>query len=101
MATVSPMASNSRVLRSSLRGRSVASTCTSAGTAGALLVVKLSAEHGELKLSGDAQSLKIGDKIEIIPGYADFTTVLHDLFYGFRDDRLDVVWPIQGRGKLQ
>ncbi len=64
-------------------------------------VVKVSAEHGELKLSGDAQSLKIGDKIEIIPGYADFTTVVHDQFYGFRQNRLEVVWPILGRGKLQ
>ena len=65
------------------------------------IVVRVSAEHCELKLTGDAQNLKIGDKIELIPGYADFTTVLHDQFYGFRDNRLEVVWPILGRGKLQ
>lgn len=64
-------------------------------------VVRVSAEHCELELSGKALDLKIGDKIEIIPGYADFTTVLHDQFYGFRNDRLEVVWAIQGRGKLQ
>jgi hypothetical protein len=34
-------------------------------------------------------------------GYADFTTVLHEAFFGFRNDRLEVVWPILGRGKLQ
>ena len=63
--------------------------------------IRFSAEHCELKLSGKAQDLKIGDKIELIPGYADFTTILHDQFYGFRGDRLEMVWPILGRGKLQ
>lgn len=64
-------------------------------------VVRVSAEHCELRLNGEAQDLKIGDKVELIPGYADFTTVLHDCFYGFRGERLEVVWPILGRGKLQ
>ena len=64
-------------------------------------VIRMSAEHCELALDGDALDLAIGDKIELIVGYADFTTVLHDHFYGFRDERLDVVWPILGRGKLQ
>ncbi|MGE3315435.1 MAG: DSD1 family PLP-dependent enzyme [Planctomycetaceae bacterium] len=63
--------------------------------------VRLSAEHCELKLSGAARDLKIGDKVELIVGYADFTTVLHDEFHGFRNDRLEVVWPILGRGKIQ
>jgi len=64
-------------------------------------VKRLSAEHCELHLGKDSQNLKIGDKIELIVGYGDFTTVLHDEFYGFRSDRLEVVWPILGRGKLQ
>jgi len=63
--------------------------------------VQVSAEHCSLELSGESQNLKIGDKIELIPGYADFTTILHEEFYGFRGDRLEVVWPILGRGKLQ
>ncbi len=63
--------------------------------------VRVSAEHCELKLSGESQNLKIGDKVELIPGYADFTTVMHDAFHGFRGDRLETVWPILGRGKIQ
>jgi D-serine deaminase-like pyridoxal phosphate-dependent protein len=63
-------------------------------------VKRLSAEHCELTLGPQSQDLKIGDKIELIVGYADFTTPLHDHFYGFRGDRLEVVWPILGRGKL-
>ena len=64
-------------------------------------VVRLSAEHCELKLGPKSQDLKIGDKVEIVIGYGDLTTMLHDEFHGFRGDRLEVVWPIQGRGMLQ
>ena len=61
----------------------------------------LSAEHGTLELDDSARDLKIGDRLELIPGYADLTTVFHDEMYGFRDDRLDVIWPIEARGKLR
>lgn len=64
-------------------------------------VKRLSAEHLELTLGPKSQDLKIGDKVELVVGYGDFTTVLHDEFHGFRGDRLEVVWPILGRGKLQ
>jgi D-serine deaminase-like pyridoxal phosphate-dependent protein len=64
-------------------------------------VKRLSAEHCELTLGPQSQNLKIGDKVELIVGYADFTTPLHDYFYGFRNEQLEVVWPILGRGKLQ
>jgi D-serine deaminase-like pyridoxal phosphate-dependent protein len=65
------------------------------------VVKRLSAEHCELNLGPKSQDLKLGDKVELVVGYGDFTTVLHDEFYGFRGDRLEVVWPILGRGKLQ
>jgi len=65
------------------------------------VVKRLSAEHCELALGPQSQELKIGDKVELVIGYGDFTTVLHDEFYGFRNDRLEVVWPILARGKLQ
>ncbi|HVX15570.1 MAG TPA: DSD1 family PLP-dependent enzyme [Pirellulales bacterium] len=63
-------------------------------------VGRLSAEHGELELSPPAQGLRIGDRLEIVPGYADLTTVLHDQYYCFRDGRLVDIWAIEGRGKL-
>ncbi len=64
-------------------------------------VTRLSAEHCELELGAASQGLKIGDKIELVVGYGDYTSVLHDEFHGFRGDNLEVVWPILGRGKLQ
>ena len=45
--------------------------------------------------------MKIGDRIEVIPGYSDMTTVLHDRFFAFRGDRLEAIWRLDGRGRLQ
>ena len=64
-------------------------------------VVRLSAEHGELELGADGQQLRIGDRLELIPGYSDFTTVMHDEFYGMRNGHLEVIWPLEARGKIR
>lgn len=64
-------------------------------------VAALSAEHGILRLSDGAEDLKIGQRIELIPGYGDFTTVLHDQFHAFRQGRLESIWPLTARGRLQ
>ena len=64
-------------------------------------VVSLSAEHGILRLDPPAQDLKIGQRLEIVPGYSDFTCVLHNQFYALRGDAVEGVWPLQARGKLQ
>ena len=60
----------------------------------------MSAEHGIIRLAEPGESLRVGDKIEIIPGYSDSTVFLHDLIYGIRDGRVEAVWPLIGRGKL-
>ena len=65
-----------------------------------IVVERLSAEHGQLTLAESAQDLKIGDRLEIVPGYSDMTCVLHDQIYGFRKDKLVVIWPVRGRGRL-
>jgi D-serine deaminase-like pyridoxal phosphate-dependent protein len=63
-------------------------------------VTRLSAEHGELALAPTAHELRIGDRLELVPGYADLTTVLHNQYYCFRGGRLVDLWPIEARGKL-
>ncbi len=60
----------------------------------------LSAEHGVLQLGPSAQDLKIGDKLEFIPGYGDLTTVLHNQFYVIHNGRLIDIWPLTARGRL-
>ena len=63
-------------------------------------VERLSAEHGSLKLGPTAQDLKIGDRLEFIPGYGDLTTVLHNHFYVLQNGRLIDIWPLTARGRL-
>lgn len=64
-------------------------------------VLFLSAEHCTLELGLESQELKIGDQVELQVGYNDFTTPLHDDFYVFRGNRLEAIWPIWGRCRLQ
>ena len=66
-----------------------------------LTVESLSAEHGTLRLAPGAKALRIGDRLELIPGYGDLTTVLHDEIYGLRGGRLQQVIEIEGRGKIR
>jgi D-serine deaminase-like pyridoxal phosphate-dependent protein len=66
-----------------------------------LKVTALSAEHGYLEIGEDRNPVKIGDKIELISGYSDMTVFLHNHLFGIRNDRVEAVWEILGRGKLQ
>jgi D-serine deaminase-like pyridoxal phosphate-dependent protein len=63
--------------------------------------VGLSAEHATIKLVDPNTSVKVGDKLEFVVGYTDTTTMLHDELYGIRDGKVEVVWPILGRGKFR
>ncbi len=66
-----------------------------------ILLDRLSAEHGEFKLTPAAPDVKIGDRLELIPGYSDMTNVLHNQFYGIRNGKVETIWPLLGRGRLQ
>jgi D-serine deaminase-like pyridoxal phosphate-dependent protein len=64
-------------------------------------VLRLSAEHGELELAPSAQGLKVGDRVELIPGYADLTVALHNELHCFRGGKLEGIWPVEARGRLR
>jgi D-serine deaminase-like pyridoxal phosphate-dependent protein len=60
----------------------------------------LSAEHATVAVDRQ-NSLKIGEKVHVIPGYSDFTFVLHDRAVALRRGRVEAVWDLLGRGCLQ
>jgi D-serine deaminase-like pyridoxal phosphate-dependent protein len=62
---------------------------------------RASDEHGNLSVDASAASLKVGDKLELIPSHCDPTINLHDVFYVVRQDRLEAIWPIAARGAIQ
>ena len=62
--------------------------------------LRLSAEHGQFELAAPSASPKVGDRIRIVIGYGDTTVHLHESMVGVRDGRVEIVWPMLGRGKL-
>ena len=63
-------------------------------------VSQLYAEHARLELD-DSVDLNIGDRVLLLPGYSDATTVLHEEFIGFRNGVVEEVIPLEGRGSLR
>jgi D-serine deaminase-like pyridoxal phosphate-dependent protein len=63
-------------------------------------VLGLSAEHASIEV-GPGTTLRIGDRVSVIPGYSDFTFVLHDRVLGHRAGRVEATWELLGRGMLQ
>ena len=62
--------------------------------------VGLSAEHTHL--AGDeGASLRIGDRLEMVPHYSDSTVLLHRTLYAHRDGVVEESWEISGSGALQ
>ena len=63
--------------------------------------ISMSAEHGTVTFSSPNTDVRVGDVFDFIVSYTDVTLFLHDSLYGIRDDIVEVVWPIVGRGKLR
>jgi D-serine deaminase-like pyridoxal phosphate-dependent protein len=60
-----------------------------------------SAEHGTIRLEAASDTPNIGDRIRYRIGYADQCNHLHEHFVGIRNDIVETIWPILGRGRLQ
>ncbi|HZU70324.1 MAG TPA: DSD1 family PLP-dependent enzyme [Ktedonobacteraceae bacterium] len=62
-------------------------------------------EHGILTWNSNTtpanQQPQVGDRIAFIPSHIDTTINLHDYYYAFRDGRLEAIWPVAARGKVQ
>lgn len=64
------------------------------------VVRQLSEEHGSLRCEG-GEPLRRGDIVEIIPSHGCTTINLHDAYFVTRNDVLEAVWPIAGRGRVR
>jgi 3-hydroxy-D-aspartate aldolase len=61
-------------------------------------VTGVSDEHGRLTVGKNAQPLKLGERVWLIPGHCDPTINLHDWYVGVRNGRVEALWPITARG---
>jgi D-serine deaminase-like pyridoxal phosphate-dependent protein len=65
------------------------------------ILVGLSEEHGQLELTGEAEKLKVGDRIEVLPSHGDTTINIHSHYFAMRNGVLEAVWEIAGRGRFR
>jgi D-serine deaminase-like pyridoxal phosphate-dependent protein len=59
-------------------------------------VKTLNAEHAVLELDPSAEA-RVGDPIDFIPGYVDFTVYHYEQLVGVRADEVETVWKVEAR----
>ena len=64
------------------------------------LLRRMSVEHGHVDVSGCAHRFRVGEKLSVIPQHQGMVSNMHDELVGARDGRVEVVWQIRGRGKV-
>jgi D-serine deaminase-like pyridoxal phosphate-dependent protein len=58
-------------------------------------------EFGSIQYETANKTYKVGDKLELIIPHCDPVVNEYDVYYGVRNDRVEVVWPVTARGKSQ
>jgi 3-hydroxy-D-aspartate aldolase len=65
-------------------------------------VVSLSAEHGRLRLPGDADGkVALGEKVWLTPWDIGTCMNLYDYVHAVRDGKLEVLWEVAARGRYR
>jgi D-serine deaminase-like pyridoxal phosphate-dependent protein len=62
---------------------------------------KMNEEHGYIDITHAGRKFAVGDRVHIIPNHICVAVNLHERMYGVRGERVEEVWNVEGRGKLQ
>jgi D-serine deaminase-like pyridoxal phosphate-dependent protein len=62
---------------------------------------KMNEEHGYVDVRSVDRRFAVGDHLRVIPNHICVAMNLHECVYGIRGDRVEQVWRVEGRGKLQ
>jgi D-serine deaminase-like pyridoxal phosphate-dependent protein len=62
-----------------------------------LKVMRFDEEHG-IFIAADDGRLKVGDVVELVPGYSSGTVNWYDAYHVVEDDRVVDIWPVIPRG---
>jgi D-serine deaminase-like pyridoxal phosphate-dependent protein len=62
---------------------------------------RMNEEHGYVAIGDCATRFKVGDRVSWIPNHICVCMNLHEQVYGVRGESVEVVWKVEGRGKLQ
>jgi D-serine deaminase-like pyridoxal phosphate-dependent protein len=63
----------------------------------AAMTASIAEEHLLVDVEPES-TLKVGDRVEVVPGYGPTTVNLHDVFYVVENDVVIDIWPVQARG---
>jgi D-serine deaminase-like pyridoxal phosphate-dependent protein len=66
-----------------------------------LEIAKLSEEHGHVDCRQSNARPRIGERVTIVPNHACVVSNLHDLVHGVRGQRVERVFRIEARGRVQ
>ncbi len=58
-------------------------------------------EHGFVDIRQVDRTFSVGDQVRIIPNHVCPAVNLHERVYGIRNDEVEQIWQVEGRGKLQ
>jgi len=62
---------------------------------------KMNEEHGFIDVRRVEQEFAVGDRIRVIPNHICTVMNLHERVYGIRGERVEEIWTVAARGKLQ
>jgi D-serine deaminase-like pyridoxal phosphate-dependent protein len=62
---------------------------------------KMNEEHGYVDVTRCGRKFEIGERLRIIPNHICVAVNLHERVYGIRNEEVEEVWEVAGRGKLQ
>ena len=64
-------------------------------------IYAMSVEHGHVDVRACSHKFRVGEHLMVIPQHQETTLNLNDEVYGVRKGRIEVVWPVTGRGKMR
>jgi D-serine deaminase-like pyridoxal phosphate-dependent protein len=62
---------------------------------------KMNEEHGYIDVASTGRKFSVGEKLRIIPNHVCPAVNLYDVVYGVHEERVEQVWTVDARGKLQ
>ena len=51
-------------------------------------------------ISDPHNTLRLNDKLKLVPGHCDPTVNVYDWYVAIRDDRVEALWPVTARGMV-
>lgn len=66
-----------------------------------LIMASFSEEHGHVDCSASNARPRIGERVTVVPNHACAVTNLHDVIYGVRGRRVERVFRVAARGRVQ